>query len=107
MRKEAAAEQSGKKRTFAKAVTARIKSVVNNEKTPAESNKGIPKKSAVVGEAKPTAKRRPWGTKKNADAPRQNTDENIIIQIPRTAQKNGRKVTFQNQAQQKNFLEEG
>ena len=61
--------------------------MVNNEKTPAESNKGIPKKSAVVGEAKPTAKRRPWGTKKNADAPRQNTDENIIIQIPRTAQK--------------------
>ena len=73
-RKDAAAEQSGKKRTFAEAVTARIKSVVNNEKTPAESNKGIPKKSAVVEEAKPTAKRRPWGTKRNADAPRQNAD---------------------------------
>ena len=61
----------------------------------------------MVGEAKPTAKRRPWRTKKNADALRQNTDENIIIQIPRTAQKNGRKVTFQNQAQKKNFLEKG
>ena len=54
-RKEAAAQQSGKKRTFAEAFTARIKSVVNNEETPAESNKGIPKKLAVVGQEKPTA----------------------------------------------------
>ena len=63
------------------------------------------KKSAVVGEAKPTANHCPWGTKKNAAAQRQNTDENIIVQIPRTTQKNRRKVTFQNQAQEKNLLE--
>ena len=48
-RKEAAAEQCGKKRTFAEAVTARIKSVVNNEKHPPNQTREFRKNRQWLG----------------------------------------------------------
>ena len=48
-RKEAAAEQSGKKRTFSEAVTARIKSVVNNEKHPPNQTREFRKNRQWLG----------------------------------------------------------